>query len=56
MNYSSHILFVLLPLLLDKESVDKILAAESGPNLEQKLADIMESMGQTVGQMSGRRG
>jgi len=52
MNYSTHIVVTLLPLLIDKSAADKILAATSGPNLEQKIADIVKTLGEEFGQLS----
>ena len=40
MDYSTHIMCSLLPLVFDKSDVDKILATESGSDLEQQIGDI----------------
>ena len=51
MEYSTHIVCTLLPLLLDKSGVDKFLAA-SGPSLEQKIGDIVQSLTATAQRIS----
>jgi len=52
MNYSSHIVCTLLPLLLDKAGLDKIVTASSGPSLEQQLGDLMQALTETTRQLS----
>ncbi|MGH8033978.1 MAG: hypothetical protein ACREO9_02045 [Lysobacterales bacterium] len=51
MNYSTHIVGTLLPLLLDKSGVDKVLAGTAGPSLEEKIGDIVQSLAQEVSQL-----
>ena len=54
MDYSTHIVCTLLPLLLDKALVDKILATSgpSGPSLDQKIGDIVQSLTETTKRIS----
>ena len=45
MNYSTHIVCTLLPLLLDKAGSERIAAAARAsvkPNLAEKIADVTE--------------
>jgi hypothetical protein len=51
MEYSTHLVCTLLPLLLAKPVVDGDLTA-SGPSLEQKLGDIVQTLAETVGRLS----
>ena len=51
MEYSTHIVCTLLPLLLDKSGVDKFLAAP-GPSLEQKIRDIVQSLTEAAERIS----
>lgn len=44
MEYSTHIVCTLLPLLLDKAAADKALAESSAPSLEQKMGDIVQAL------------
>jgi len=52
MNYSTHIIATLLPLLLDKPAADKRMATPSGPSLYEKITDIVQALAQTVSQLS----
>jgi hypothetical protein len=51
MNYSTHIACTLLPLLLDKTGIDRILATAPETNLEQKVADIVQVLGQDASEV-----
>ena len=44
MDYSTHIVCTLLPLLLDKSTAHKMLATGSGPSLEQKINEVVQSL------------
>ena len=48
MEYSTHIVCTLLPLLMDKSAVDKILGEPSGPSLEQKMNEIVETLAEAA--------
>lgn len=53
MNYSTHIACLLLPVLADKSAVDKILtAAAAKPSLDEKIADIVQALAESAGQLS----
>lgn len=52
MDYSTHLACVLLPLLVDKASVDQILGAASEPSLEQKVGDLVQALAKTARQFS----
>lgn len=58
MEYSTHIVCTLLPLLLDKADVDKALAAApvppvpSVPSLDQKMGDIVQVLAEKVGKVN----
>jgi hypothetical protein len=51
MEYSTHIVCTLLPLLLDKAGVDKIVAP-AGPSLEQKIRAIVQALTETAERLS----
>jgi hypothetical protein len=50
MEYSTHIVCTLLPLLMDKSAVDKILEP-SGPSLEQKMNEIVETLAEAASRL-----
>jgi hypothetical protein len=54
MNYSTHIVCTLLPLLLDKSGIEQMVAA-AGPNvkpsLKEKIAEITEALREAVSQL-----
>jgi hypothetical protein len=52
MNYSTHIVCALLPLLVDKSAADKIVASTAGPNLEEKIEDIVQALKEAASQLS----
>lgn len=51
MQYSTHIVCVLLPAILDKVAVDKVAATASGASLEQKMDDIVQGLAKSLQQL-----
>jgi hypothetical protein len=54
MNYSTHIVCTLLPLLLDKAGIKRSAAATGAsvkPNLEENIAEIVEALRETLGRL-----
>ena len=51
MDYSTHIMCSLLPLIFDKSDLDKILATQSGPSLEQQVRDLIHRLEENFGQL-----
>jgi hypothetical protein len=55
MNYSIHIAALLLPILLDKAAVERLRKSAKGPDgasLDEKVADIVQTLADTVQQLS----
>jgi len=52
MDYSTHIMCTLLPLIFDKSDVNKIPATESGPSLEQQVGDSMRLLRENLERLS----
>jgi hypothetical protein len=55
MEYSTHIVCTLLPMLLDKSAVDKI-AGTAGVSLNQKIGDIVQGLATTLQQFQKQFG
>jgi hypothetical protein len=55
MQYSTHIVCTLLPMLLDKSAVDRI-AGTAGASLEQKIGDIVQGLAATLQQFQEQFG
>jgi hypothetical protein len=51
-EYSTYIVCTLLPWLLNKSAADKILAAESGLGVEEKIDDVVQVLAETVKRLS----
>jgi hypothetical protein len=51
MEYSTCIVCGLLPLLLDKSACDQILSGDSGPSLEQKIGDVVQTLAEAVNRL-----
>ena len=52
MEYSTHIVCTLLPLLIDKAAADRILAASSVPSLDQKMGDIVQALAEKADEVN----